>query len=307
MRDKRIKLIYFSLKGSEVKDFALSWKQLLLFFSMFMIILVILFGAGVSLFTDIYQDNQIVSLQKVNENLLDQLGAMRKNIDQVKLDMQRLEGEDDELRMIAGMDTIDQDMRLAGVGGPENAYSDIFNFFPEEVRNEVFETRDLIDQLKRKIQILGESREKIDETLQSKQDEIKHLPTIRPVRIGKITAQFGPRIDPFTERRAQHFGIDIGAPIGTPVFAAADGIITRIERNYKKNKGYGRLVVIDHGNGHKTKYGHLSKINVKLGQKVKRWEVIGEVGETGRATGPHLHYEVVAFGKRVNPIIYFFE
>ena len=171
----------------------------------------------------------------------------------------------------------------------------------------MFETRDLIDQLKRKIQILGESREKVDETMRTKQEEIKHLPTIRPVRIGKITAQFGTRIDPFTERRAMHYGIDIGAPVGTPVYAAAEGIVTRIERNYKKNKGYGRLVVIDHGDGHKTKYGHLSKINVKLGQKVKRWEVIGEVGETGRATGPHLHYEVVAFGKRVNPIIYFFE
>lgn len=307
MRDKRIKLIYFSLKGSEVKDFALGWKKLMLFASMFLVILAILIGAGISLFTDVYHDTQVMSLQKINDNLLNQLEEMRKNINQVTLQMRLLEGEDDELRQIAGLDTIDQDMRMAGVGGPENPYNDDFNLFPTDIRSDVFETKDLVDQLKRQIQLLSESREEINITLQSKKNEIKHLPTIRPVRIGRITAPYGYRIDPFTEKRAQHLGIDIGAPNGTPIYAAADGMVTRIIKNYTPNKSYGKLVVIDHGNGHQTKYGHLSSIKVRLGQKVKRWDVIGNVGETGRATGPHLHYEVVAHGKKVNPIKYFFE
>ena len=307
MRDKRIKLIFFSLKGSEVKDYAIGWKKLFLLSTMVIVFLIILIGAGFKFFTNIYHNSQLMSLQKVNTNLRLQLQEMRKNIDQVKQQLKRLEGEDDELRMIAGLDTIDQDMRMVGVGGPENIYADDFNIFPDEIRNEVFETRDLIDELKREIQLLSESRQEIDLALKNKADKIKHLPTIKPVRIGRITAYFGMRIDPFTEKRAMHYGIDIGAPEGTPIFSPADGVVVRVLRSYKSNKGYGKLVVIDHGNGIQTLYGHLSKISVKLGQKVKRWDVIGEVGETGRATGPHLHYEVISFGKKENPIKYIFE
>ncbi|MDW7682269.1 MAG: peptidoglycan DD-metalloendopeptidase family protein [bacterium] len=307
MRDKRIKLIYFSLGGSEVKDIALDWKKLILLSSMLLIILIFIVGVALSFFTDTFDNMKISSLEKVNFTLSSQLIEMRKQINQVESRIQQLEGEDDQLRMIAGLDTIDQDMRLAGVGGPEYVYNEDLNYFSADLGTHVFETKDLIDQLKNKIQLLTESREEIFDTLRAKENEIKHLPTIKPVRIGRITSHFGTRIDPFTEQRTVHPGIDIGAPVGTPVFVSADGIVTRINRSYKKNKGYGKLVEIDHGNGLKTKYGHLDKIKVKHGQKVKRWEVIGEVGETGRATGPHLHYEVVLFDKRVNPIMYFFE
>lgn len=306
MRGKRIKLIFFSLKGSEVKDFDLGWKKILLFSSMLFIIITILIGAGLSLFTDIYQNTQLSSLEKTNQNLMIQLKQMRNNIDQVKLEMQRLEGDDDDLRMIAGLDTIDQDIRQAGVGGPA-VYSNEFNFFPEKTHEEIFDTRGQIDQLKRKIHLLCESRVEVNQALKTRQDEIDHLPTIKPVTGGRITSPFGKRIDPFTEKLAMHRGLDIGAPVGAKIHVAADGVVLQVKKTYNRNKGYGKLVVIDHGYGIRTKYAHMHKIYVRPGKKVSRWDVIGEVGETGRAHGAHLHYEVVKNNKPVNPFSYFFE
>ena len=307
MREKRIKLIYFSLKGSEVKDFALGWKKLILFSSMLLVILTLLIGAGISLFTDIHHNSQLMSLQKVNESLLTQLDEMRNGIDKIKLQVSNLEGDDDERRMIAGLDAVGNDMRQTGKGCPEPDYSGEFDLFPKEMRDAVINTRDLIDQLNSKITLLNESREAVRISLYQKDDEIRHLPTIKPVSGGRITSFFGWRIDPFTDQRTQHRGIDIAAPEGTPVYAPADGIVIKTNNSYTPNKNYGRYVIIDHGYGRQTLYAHLHKIKVRTGNRVKRWDVIGEVGETGRANGAHLHYEVRAAGNRVNPANFFFE
>jgi len=307
MRDKRIKLIYFSLKGSEVKDFALGWRKFLLFSSMLLVILTILIGAGLNLFTDIYHDNQMMSLQKVNQSLLTELKEISTKYNDIKLQVHRLEGDDDERRMIAGLDTIGKDMRMAGTGGPDPDYPSDFDLFSEEVRDEVIDTRDLIDQLSSKINLLEESRKNINQTLTKKNDEIRHLPTIMPVSGGRISSPFGWRIDPFTDQRARHSGIDIAAPEGTPVYASANGLVIKVNKSHVPNKNYGKYIIIDHGHGKQTLYGHLSKIKVRTGDHVRRWDVIGEVGHTGRANGDHLHYEVHAGNIRVNPAQYFFE
>lgn len=307
MRDKRIKVIYFSLKGSEVKDFAFSWEKLALFSAMLVIILTISVGGALSLFTNFYHSTRVLSLQKMNQHLEVQVKEMRENINLVSDRIRSLEGMDDDFRIIAGMDTLGQDIKSAGVGGPEPDYMNEFEFYPPDTRSEVLEARTLIDQLDKQLDLLSKSRKDITETLKKKQNEIDHLPTIKPVRGGRITALFGSRIDPFTGQLAPHQGIDIAAPVGTKVSAAAAGTVVRIERDYNRNRGYGKLVVIDHGFGIQTKYAHLSKILVKVGTKVKRWEEIGKVGNTGRSTGPHLHYEVVANEKPTNPVKYFFE
>jgi murein DD-endopeptidase MepM/ murein hydrolase activator NlpD len=125
------------------------------------------------------------------------------------------------------------------------------------------------------------------------------VPSLWPVR-GWITAGFGQRMDPFTGEGAFHAGVDIGASYGTSVEASADGLVLQAGRN----SGYGNEVLIDHGFGLTTKYGHLSKIYVVVGEEVKRGQVIGAVGATGRATGPHLHYEVAVNDTPVNPAKY---
>lgn len=121
-------------------------------------------------------------------------------------------------------------------------------------------------------------------------------PIGKPTR-GRISSHFGYRKDPFHKRKALHTGIDFSARTGTPVITTADGVI----KSAGWRKGYGKCIVVQHKSGYKTLYGHLSKINVKAGQKVKSGDMIGKVGSTGRSTGPHLHYEVYKNGKRINP------
>ena len=128
------------------------------------------------------------------------------------------------------------------------------------------------------------------------------VPSLWPVR-GQITAGFGQRLDPFTGEGAFHSGVDIAAPNGTKVEASADGIVLQAG----PNSGYGDEILIDHGFGLTTKYGHLSKIFVVMGQEVKRGQTIGAVGMTGRATGCHLHYEVLVSETPVNPMRYLHE
>jgi len=122
------------------------------------------------------------------------------------------------------------------------------------------------------------------------------VPSIWPV-IGEITGHFGERLDPFSGEGAFHAGIDIASHVGDPVHATADGVVTVVE----KRAGYGQLVVIDHGFGVTTWYGHLSRFNTEVGMRVKRGDVIGFEGDTGRSTGPHLHYEVRIYNTPINP------
>ena len=125
------------------------------------------------------------------------------------------------------------------------------------------------------------------------------VPSDKPVKTAAFTSGYGLRSDPFRGRAAMHAGIDLAGPVGTPIYATADGVITTAGYN---NGGYGNLIKIDHGRGIETRYGHLSAINVRDGQRVKRGDLIGKMGSTGRSTGSHLHYEVRVDGKAVNPI-----
>jgi len=128
------------------------------------------------------------------------------------------------------------------------------------------------------------------------------VPSLWPVH-GQITAGFGQRQDPFSGEGAFHTGVDICAPLGTHVDASADGIVVQAG----PESGYGNEILIDHGSGMTTKYGHLSKIFVVVGQEIKRGQVIGAVGMTGKTTGPHLHYEVIVNDTPVNPTQYLHE
>ena len=307
MRDKRIKLIFFSLRGSEVRDFDVSWQKILLFSTMLSIILIILVGAVVGLFTDFYQNTRITTLKKTNQILKSQLGEMRDKISQVTTQMEKIEFYDDERRLVAGLSDIHRDIRKAGRGGPYYAVTSEANALPRNTREELTDIKVHVDQLDKRIQLALDSQKEIREVLEEKEERLQHLPTINPVRNGRITDTFGNRIDPFTEKPKLHTGVDIAAPVNTPVYASAQGYVESVHHSYSPNHSYGKYILINHGYGKQTLYGHLSKIFVKPGQQVNRWDIIGAVGETGRATGPHLHYEVREEDKPVNPIEFFFE
>jgi murein DD-endopeptidase MepM/ murein hydrolase activator NlpD len=154
-----------------------------------------------------------------------------------------------------------------------------------------------LDELNRQAHFQHSNFEKMVATLQESRDELDHRPSISPVSNGWVSSRYGTRKDPFTGRQTFHPGVDFSAWTGTPVYATADGKI----RKAGKNGRMGLMVEIDHGNGIHTRYGHNSKLLVKAGQRVKRGDVIAEVGSTGRSTSPHCHYEVHVNGRRVNP------
>lgn len=153
-----------------------------------------------------------------------------------------------------------------------------------------------LDQAEMETNLREQSVLELWETLSERQNLIAATPNIKPVR-GWFTSKFGYRVSPFTKRPVMHNGIDIAAAPGSPIFAPADGVVSFAGFD----PGYGNLVSIDHGYGVVTRYGHTSEIYVKVGQKVKRRELIAAVGNTGRSTGPHLHYEVRVNNVPVDP------
>ncbi len=130
------------------------------------------------------------------------------------------------------------------------------------------------------------------------QSALSSLPLLRPSDIFRLTSEYGPRRDPFTRRLQNHLGIDLAGPSGTPVMATASGVVTRAGTQ----SGYGRIVVIDHGNGIETRYAHLRRVNVSVGDEVTVRQVVGQLGSTGRSTGPHVHYEVRFQSESLDPL-----
>lgn len=302
MRDKKIKLIYFSMQGSEVKSINLTWKRILsIMFSSFVVML-LLVGSSIALFTDAYHDVRIASLSKTNQALTNQLQQINNKVARIETQMQVVEKDDDDLRTRASLGPIDDDWRKVGFGGANEENPEL-NALPVDLKNQTKQVNLAVEALERRIKLHFDNAKEVREKLSQDSTRIKHTPSIRPVlqRDGRFTDKFGVRLDPFIDRPKHHDGIDISAEPGTEVFSAAAGFVEKAENNYRPGQGFGKVVLIDHGNGLKTLYGHLSQIMVKVGQRIDRWDIIGLVGETGRATGPHLHYEIWMDGKPINP------
>ena len=304
MESKKVKLVYFSLNGSEAKELELSWKKFLsMLISSFLVLTVIAF-ASLALLTDFYEDLQNSSLSKQNVQLKTRLAEVGTMLTSVKAQVRELEHEDDDLRVIADLPQIDSDTRFVGVGGSSDLNYDFSNGAADNLTAQLLDYQSVLDQLERRIELNRHSRLEVKEALLANAEVMRHTPSISPILDGRIRSKFGRRLHPILERVRKHPGIDISAPKGTEVWAAGAGVVERVVVNYKINRSWGRYVLINHGYGLKTLYGHLSKILVRKGQKVDRWKAVGLVGETGLATGPHLHYEVRKDGQHVDPTRY---
>ncbi|MEK7254419.1 MAG: M23 family metallopeptidase, partial [Bacteroidota bacterium] len=167
--------------------------------------------------------------------------------------------------------------------------------------------RQKVDKLKRQMVLQSHSLDDIEKMAKNKEKMLASIPSIKPVRVDKLNQRFellsgfGYRLHPIHKIRKMHAGIDFSAPQGTPIQSTGDGVVREVER---KRGGYGLHVVIDHGYGYQTLYGHMSKTDVRVGQRIKKGQTIGKVGSTGTSTAPHCHYEVHYKGKPVNPIDY---
>ncbi len=187
---------------------------------------------------------------------------------------------------------------IKGMGGIEDdPLLDIVDPDRDEPSYDISLLEKDIDQFK--TQVL-----EISSRLADKREILDHYPSIRPVSGGWISSVFGFRQDPFTRQVENHKGLDISIKMNTPVHASADGIVKKVNSEVIRNKGYGKYIVVDHGYGFQTLYAHLNDVKVKEGQKISRWDVIGLSGNSGKSTGPHLHYGVYQNGREKDPTHY---
>jgi murein DD-endopeptidase MepM/ murein hydrolase activator NlpD len=212
--------------------------------------------------------------------------------------------DDNIYRIVLGAEPIDKNIRNAGVGGSDR-YADIRdkNLIDEDM---IIGLSEKVDKLKRKVYIELKSQDELRSLAEKKVKLFAAIPAIQPIsnkQLVALASGFGVRIHPIYKVKKMHTGIDFAAPIGTPIYATADG---KVEEVSVKFSGYGKMVVLDHGFGYKTRYAHMHDFAVRSGQNVKRGELIGYVGDTGVSTAPHLHYEVMLNGVLINPVHYFF-
>lgn len=222
------------------------------------------------------------------------------NIESVLGDMQQR--DDNIYRTIFEAEPLNYSVREAGFGG-SNRYRNLEKMGNSEM---VIRTAKRLDILTRKVVVQSKSYDELVRMAVSKEKMLASIPAIQPIAnkdLERTASGWGYRIHPIYKIRKFHYGIDFTAPTGTEIYVTGDGVVRRIENS---KRGYGNAVVVDHGYGIETIYGHMNSFNVKQGQKVKRGDVIGFVGNTGLSTAPHLHYEVIRNDEKVNPINYFF-
>ena len=223
-----------------------------------------------------------------------------ENIDEHLVEMQ--DRDDNIYRMIFEAEPIPTSVRKAGYGGT-NRYEALNGYENSAI---IIETAKKIDMIESQMNVQSKSFDDVYDMAKNKAQMLSCIPAIMPVKdvdIYRISSHFGYRTDPFYKIQKMHSGIDFSAPIGTRIYSTGDGVVEKV---VKGNSGYGNNIVIDHGYGYKTRYAHLSKTHVTVGQKVKRGEYIAEVGNSGKSTAPHLHYEVIKNNKAINPINFFF-
>ena len=239
-------------------------------------------------------------LQQENEQLKEQLQEMDNQLNLMSEAMADIENRDDNIyRVIFEADPMPVEERypklyeqnMVGVGGTDALA------LLQDVSNKA-------NQLIVRLSVQSHSFDTIAEVAQRKSDMLSSIPAIRPLKgVKTISSGFGGRYHPILKTIRMHTGVDLSAPKGTPVYATADGVVSR----EKGGSGYGIVVILNHGYSYQTLYAHLSKKVVKPGQKVKRGQLIGYVGNTGLSFGAHLHYEVIKNGVKVNPVHYFFD
>ena len=245
--------------------------------------------------------------EKVLQNELEQYKLqykiMNDRLDKVQKVLADVQDRDDNIyRVIFEAEPIPSEVRKAGFGGVDR-YEHLEGLANSAI---VVNTAKRLDQITSQLVVQSKSYDEVFKLAKNKEKLIASIPAIQPVDfhdLRRIGSLYGYRTDPFYKVVKFHEGIDFTAAVGTPIYATGDGVITEAEYN---SGGYGNKIIVNHGYSYETVYAHLSKIKVKVGQKVKRGEVIGLMGNTGKSTAPHLHYEVHKAGTPMNPIYFFF-
>lgn len=224
-------------------------------------------------------------------------------LNEMNLLLEDMEQRDDNIyRVIFEADPIPSSVRKAGFGGVDR-YADLYGYKNSEL---VVRAARKLDVVASQLYVQSKSYDEVFSLAKSKAKMLASIPAIIPLKeseIRQISSYFGYRSDPIYKVAKLHTGMDFASAIGTEVFATGDGVIESLENNHW---GYGNMITLNHGYGYKTRYAHLSGFAVRVGQQVKRGQVIGYVGSTGKSTGSHLHYEVMKNGELTDPIHFFY-
>ena len=262
-----------------------------------------LFALILLLNTNLVNTPQELSLNREVKNYELQFELLDKKMQQIEEVLANIEDRDNNIyRLYFEANPIPEEQRRAGFGGI-NRYKSLEGFNNSEM---VIATTKRLDIIKKQMAIQSKSLEEIALLATEKEKLLAAIPAIQPITndaLTRMASGFGWRSDPFTKARKMHRGMDFTAPKGTPIYATGDGKITRADNN---SSGFGKHIRIDHDYGYLSIYAHLSKYNVKKGQKVKRGDLIGFVGSTGRSEAPHLHYEIWKDKDRINPINFYY-
>lgn len=241
------------------------------------------------------------NLKAENKRLKSQYGVLSARLENMLEVMDRMEERDDNFyRVMMQLDPISDAQRLSGLDY-ENRYSQLSKLSDSRLVDQLSKRMNLLEK---KIYSQLQSFDQLQETLENQQDRLSHIPSVLPINIADYTMSsgYGWRVDPIYGASKFHEGLDFAASKGTDVFATGNGIVTIAGRE----AGYGNCIDIDHGYNYLTRYAHLSDIFVKPGEEVKRGQLIGKVGSTGKSTGPHLHYEVRYKNIPQNPVNFYF-
>ena len=281
------------LSSDRLHQINFSLSNFLIFFGVFIATLVVL---NYSLSLRFSEDYYKIKLEETDQKYSEVSQELLDRITQLENELKLIEEKDSELRTYATLAPLSDDVKAQGVGGSEvdtnkNAVDNSSIMFLKEK----------VDSLAFAVNIQKDSFNTIFNKIKSNEKMYRHIPSISPVK-GYIGSRYGYRTDPIDGKRRMHSGLDFPVNLNTDVVATGDGVVIKAQYD----SGWGRYIKIDHGYGYETVYAHLWKINVKKGQKVKRGDKIGKSGNSGRAAGFHLHYEVHKNNKTVDPLNYFF-
>jgi murein DD-endopeptidase MepM/ murein hydrolase activator NlpD len=242
-------------------------------------------------------------LQQRNAVLHDRYDELQDSLETIQQQMQELEKRDNDVyRAIFEASPVPDSARAKQIE-TQQEIAVVENMKDNQLLSSIMSS---MNNLSSRIRAQHESYDEIDELVQNKEQLLAHTPAIQPVSnkdLNRVASGFGYRIDPVYKTVKFHAGLDFSAPQGTPIYATADGSVA-VAGN--QGNGYGNHVIIKHGYGYETLYGHMVRVNVRPGAAVKRGQIIGWVGSTGKSTGPHCHYEVHKNGQKIDPIYFFY-
>lgn len=238
-------------------------------------------------------------LQKVKS----EFEQMNTKVENIYSAVKVLKMRDDSIYAgIFGVAPVSQDLRIGGTGGTDE-FKNLRGYSNTEL---MLQSAELIKRLENQVNIHKKGFERIDKLSSTRSSKLSHVPAIQPIHnhnLIRTASGFGMRMHPVYGVPKMHSGIDFTAKVGTEIYSTGDGVIESVKKSFT---GYGKHVIINHGFGYKTLYAHMSDFSVRKGQKVKRGDIIGKVGNTGTSTGPHLHYEVIRNNKKIDPAHFFF-